>query len=55
MIPIDRPGILFHIMAMDFIALLLTSDNFDYLLIVTNKFFKRVLVISGRIIFNVAE
>ena len=56
MIPIDRPGIPFHTIAMDFIVgLPLTAAGFDSLFIVTDKFSKRVLLIPGKTTFSVSE
>ena len=55
-ISIDRSGISFHIIVMDFIVTLSdTVEGFDSLLIVIDKFSKRVLLISGKIIFGAAE
>ena len=55
-IPIDRSGISFHIIAMDFIvALPVTAEGSDSLLIVTDKFSKRVLLIPGKTTFGAAE
>ena len=34
------------------IALLYTIDNCDYLLTITDKFFKRVLILSGKTTYN---
>ena len=50
LIPIDRPGIPFHTICMDFIVTLPTSekDEFDCLLTITCKFSKRVLLIPGK-------
>ena len=48
LLPIDRPGIPFHTIAMDFvIALPLTSEGFDSLLTITDKFSKRILLLPG--------
>ena len=56
MIFIDKLGISFYIIIMNFIiTLFIMADKCDYLLIVTNKFSKRVLIILNRIIYNVVE
>ena len=56
MVPIDRPGIPFHTVAMDFIvALPVTADGCDCLLTVTDKFSKRVLMIPGKTTYDAAE
>ena len=56
MIFIDRSRISFHIIAINFIVVFsLTSDGFDSLFIIMNKFFKWVLFILGRVIYNVAK
>lgn len=56
MVSIDRPGISFHIIVMDFIvALSLTLAGLDYLLTVIDKFFKRVLLISGKSTYFAVE
>ena len=55
-IPINKPGIPFHIIIMDFVITLpVTTDEYNCLFIVTNKFSKRVLIIPGRIIYNIIE
>ena len=49
MVPIDRPGIPFHTVTMDFImALPVTDGGFDCLLTITCKFSKRVLLVPGQ-------
>ena len=54
LVPLDYPAILFHAVAMDFIVKLLTTPfGFDSLLTVTDKFFKRVLLLSGEEIYDV--
>lgn len=56
MVPIDRPGIPFHTIAMDFIvALPVTIDDLNYLLTVIDKFFKRVLLLPGKTTYSAAE
>ena len=56
MMPIDRPGIPFHTIAMDFIvAFPVTREGFDSILTVTDKFSKRVLLIPGKTTFGAAE
>ncbi len=56
MVPIDRPGIPFHTIAMDFIvALPLTLAGLDCLLTVTDKFSKRVLLIPGKSTYSAVE
>ena len=51
MLLIDRPVILFYIVAMDFIvALSISVEGFNSLLIIIYKFLKRVLLILGKII-----
>lgn len=56
MVPIDRPGIPFHTITMDFVvALPVTTDGCDSLLTVTDKFSKRVLVLPGRTTYNAGE
>ena len=56
MMPIDRPSIPFHTIAMDFIpALPTTPEGFDTLLTITDKFSKRVLLIPGMITWTAAE
>ena len=41
---------------MNFIVILsLIANDYDYLLIVTNKFFKRVLIISEKTIYNITK
>ena len=54
--PINRPGIPFHTIAMDFIvALLVTTNNLNLLLTVTNKFSKRVCLIPGKSTYSAAN
>ena len=56
MVSIDRLGIPFYIIAIDFvIALLYTVDDCDCLLTVIDKFFKRILILSGRTIYDAIE
>ena len=56
MIPIDRPGIPFHTITMDFIvALPVTAEGCDALLTVTDKFSKRNLVIPGKTTYDAAD
>ena len=51
---INRPGIPFHIIIINFImTLFMTKEGFDNLLTITDKFSKRILFISGRVIYNV--
>ena len=53
---IDRPDISFHIIAINFIvALSITAEESNNLLIVINKFLKRVLLISKKIIFDATK
>ena len=55
-IPINKPGISFYTIAIDFIvALPLTAEGYNYLLTVTNKFSKRVLLIPGKINYNASD
>ena len=56
MISIDRSEIPFHIIIMNFIvALSVIANGCDCLLIVIDKFFKRVLMMSGKTIYIVAK
>lgn len=56
MVPIDRPGIPFHTITMDFVvALPVTADGCDCLLTVTDKFSKRALVVPGKTTYTAAE
>ena len=56
LVPIDRPSIPFHTIAMDFIVgLPMTSEGYDSLLTVTDKFSKRVLLVPGKSTFSAAE
>ena len=54
--PVDRPGIPFHTIAMDFIVELpITTSNLDALLTVTDKFSKRISLVPGKSTYNAAE
>ena len=53
--PINRPGIPFYTITIDFIVTLpITTDNLDTLLTVTDKFSKRVYLIPGKSTYNAA-
>jgi hypothetical protein len=50
-VPIDRPAIPFHTIAMDFIVALpvtKAAEGYNSLLTITDKFLKRVLLIPGQ-------
>ena len=53
LVSIDRPNVPFHIIAMDFVIAL--SGELDSLLIITDKFSKRILLISGKTIYNAVK
>ena len=56
MIFIDRSGIPFHIIVMNFImTLFMTKKGFDSLFTIIDKFSKRILFIFGRVTYNVDE
>ena len=57
MVPIDRPAIPFHTIAMDFIVALpiTTKDGLDCLLTITDKFSKRVLLVPGKTTYTASE
>lgn len=56
LIPIDRPGVPFHTVAMDFIVSLpVTTSGMDSLLTVTDKFSKRVLLLPGKTTFSASK
>ena len=56
MVPIDRPAIPFHTVAMDFIvALPVSVEGYDSLLTMTCKFSKRVLLVPGMSTWDAAE
>ena len=56
LIPIDRPGIPFHTIAMDFIVSLpVTATGLDSLLTITDKFSKRILLLPGKTTYSAAE
>ena len=56
MIFINKLGISFHIITINFIiALLVIIDDFNYLLIIIDKFFKKVLLISRKITYFVIK
>ena len=51
---IDRSGIPFHIITMNFImTLFITKEDFDSLFIMIDKFSKRIFLIFGKVIYNV--
>ena len=53
--PIVTPAIPFHTLAMDFVVELPEIDGHDVLLTMTDKFTKKVLLISGRNTWNAAD
>lgn len=56
LVPIDRPGIPFHTICMDFIvALPLSNEGYDSLLTITCKFSKRLLLVPGKSTWSAAE
>ena len=56
MVPIDKPAIPFHTVAMDFIvALPVSMEGFDSLLTMTCKFSKRVLLVPGVSTWDAAQ
>ena len=56
MVPIDKPAIPFHTVAMDFIvALPVSVEGFDSLLTMTCKFSKRVLLVPGMSTWDAAQ
>lgn len=55
-ISINRPEISFHTIAMNFVvALSMITNDYNFLLIVTNKFFKRVLILSSLTTYSVEK
>ena len=53
LVSIDRPNVPFHIIAMNFVVAL--SGELDSLLIITNKFSKRILLIPGKTTYNAVK
>ena len=53
--PIVTPAIPFHTLAMDFVVELPEIDGHDVLLTMTDKFTKKVLLVSGRNTWNAAD
>ena len=56
MIFIDRSKVSFYIIIINFIiTLLMTKKGFNILFIIINKFLKRILLILGKVIYNIDE
>ena len=55
LLPIDRPAIPFHTIAMDFIVALPLANGFDNLLTITDKFTKWNLLIPGQTTWNAPQ